>query len=114
MHNQRGLSLLSLVFFGMFTVMVLVYGRAFFVIPYTGYKVGSILSSLVREGNTKEYELKKVFDERVLFEKMSDVVSSKNLSFSSGDSGTKITAEYEHCAELWKNWTICAQMTVTR
>lgn len=114
MHNQRGMSLLSLIFMGIFVMLVLIYGRAFFTIPYTGYKVGSIMSSLIREGNNKDYEIKKIFDERVQFERMLDIVSSKNLTVSNGDSGVKLTAEYEHCAELWTNWTVCAQMTVTR
>lgn len=114
MHNQRGMSLLPIVFLGIAVVLVLVYGRAFFTIPYTGYKVGSIMSGLIREGNTKDYEIKKIFDERVQFERMLDVVSSKNLTVIEGDTGLKLKAEYEHCAALWTNWTVCAQMTVEK
>lgn len=114
MHNQRGFSLLSLVFIGVAVVLALVYGQTFFTIPYTGYKVGSIMSNLIREGNTKDYEIKKIFDERVQFERISEIVSSKDLTVVNGDTGVKMTAEYEHCGELWKNWTVCAQMTITR
>ena len=114
MHNQRGMSLLSLVFLGIVVVLLLIYARAFFVIPYTGYKVGSIMSGLIRDGNTKDYEIKKVFDERIGFEKISNIVSSQNLTVSQGESRLQMTAEYEHCAELWTNWTVCAQMTVKR
>lgn len=114
MHNQRGFSLLSIVFVGIFVVLVLVYGRSFFNIPYTGYKVKNILSTAIRDGNAKESEIKKIFDERVQFEKLSDVVSSKNLTVTSGPSGVNVTAEYEHCSELWKNWTVCARMSIAR
>lgn len=114
MHNQRGMSLLSVVFFGIVIVLLLVYGRAFFVIPYTSYKVGNILSGLIRDGNTKDYEIKKIFDERVQFERIGDIVSSQNLTTSQGESGLKMTAEYEHCASLWTNWNVCAQVTVKR
>ena len=114
MKHQRGFSLLSLVFTGFFVVLVLVYGKAFVVIPYTHYKVGSIMTSLIREGGMKEYELKKVFDERVQFERIADIITSKNLTITSGNSGVQIVAEYEHCAILWTNWNICAQMTAKR
>lgn len=114
MHNQRGFSLFSIVFLVMFVILALAYGRSFFDIPYTGYKVGSILASSIRDGNTKESEIKKVFDERVQFEKISDIVSSKNLTVTSGPSGVNATAEYEHCSELWKNWTVCARMSIAR
>lgn len=112
MHKQRGFSLLSMVFVGIFAVLFLVYAQAFVIIPYTGYKVGGILTALPKDG--KEFEIKKVFDERVRFERLGTIVSSNDLTFSSGEGPTKITAEYEHCSELWKNWTVCAQMTVTR
>lgn len=113
MHKkQRGFSLMTMVFVGIFAVMALVYAQAFVIIPYTGYKVGTILASLPKDG--KEFEIKKVFDERARFERLATIVSSKDLTFTSGEGPTKITAEYEHCSELWKNWTVCAQMTITK
>lgn len=114
MHNQRGFSLLSIVFFGIFVVLLLVYGSAFFNIPYTGYKVKNILTTAIRDGNAKESEINKIFDERIQFEKLSNIVSSKNLTVTNGPSGVNVTAEYEHCSELWTNWTVCARMSITR
>lgn len=114
MHNQRGFSLLSIVFLGLFVVLALAYGRSFVNIPYTSYKVGSILSSSIRDGNAKESEIKRIFDERTQFERISDIVSSKNLTVTNGPSGVNVTAEYEHCSELWTNWTVCARMSIAR
>ena len=113
-QRQRGFSLLSIVFVGIAIVLALVYGRAFVTIPSTSYKVGSIMSGLIREGNNRDYEIKKIFDERIQFERIINIVSSKNLTVEQGDAGVKLTAEYEHCAELWTNWTVCAQMKVVR
>lgn len=114
MHNQRGFSLFAVVFLSIFIVLALVYARPFFEIPYTGYKVQSILAGAIKEGNGKDSEIKRIFDERTTFENLSKVVTSKDLSITNSAGGITVTADYEHCAELRKNWTVCARMSVTR
>lgn len=114
MHNQRGVSLLSLVFVGIAAVLFLVYGSALIGIPYTSYKVGNIMKGIVKEGTTKDSDIKRVFNERVRFEGIGNIVSAENLTISQEGSTPKLTAEYEHCEALWKNWTVCAQITTTR
>lgn len=114
MHNQRGFSLISVVFIGIALVMSLAYLRGFITIPYTDYKVASIMSSLIKEGNVKDYEIKQVFDQRVQFERIGHLVSSKDLEITPSDTKVKLKVEYEHCEALWTTWTVCSTRIIER
>ena len=115
-HSQRGLSLMAMVVVGVLLILALVYAKAFVQIPYTTYKVKSIINGILDEGTTSPKEIEKVFNSRTMFEGINSTVNADNLTIDITDRTATVNAEYDHCEPLWTTWTVCSavDLTVTR
>ena len=113
-NHQRGFSLFSIVAVGVVVVLALAYARGFIQIPYTKYKVSSIVASILKEGNTKPSDIKSLFNSRVMFEGISGIVNADNMTIESTERMIQIKVDYEHCEPLWKHWTVCSEVLIEK
>lgn len=112
--HQRGFSLSSIIAVGVIVVLALAYARGFIQIPYTKYKVNTIVASILKEGTTKPSDIKSLFNSRVMFEGISGVVNADNLTIESTERNVQIKVDYEHCEPLWTHWTVCAEVLIEK
>lgn len=114
LHHQQGLSLLSIVFVGVILILGLAYARGFVQIPYTQYKVGTIVTGILKEGTTKPSDIKSLFNSRVMFEGISGIVNADNLTIDTTEREIQVKVDYEHCEPLWKHWTVCSEIIIEK
>ena len=112
--SQQGLSLTSFIFFGIAVVMCIVYGKAFIGIPYDGYKIGNILTSIIKEDPGSDKEIRKMFITKTQFENLDKAASPNDLTIDRTGGGLKLSITYQQCEDLWKNWSVCADMSITK
>lgn len=113
MKHQNGLSLYSMLFFCIIVILIMTYGKGIAAIQYNKYKVGQIMSAVLKNNtDNRDLTLRKMFDDRVQFEKVSYANSS--LLRINKDSGIELSIQYQHCEDIFSSWYVCNDVSISK